>query len=146
MQRVGSILLSPDGPTSPDEMPFRREKRQPVQLPAEEAPFAMPEEPGPSPTVRWAGAGAVVRPLSTGAGAVQGARYGAPLTVLLSEPQLITGERVRNDGRDAAAVAANRSARSLDLVGWLDDRRILMVQECKGVGKLVSPVNDGFLF
>jgi hypothetical protein len=54
-------------------------------------------------------------------------RYGAPLTVLLSEPQLITGERVRRDGREAAAAAASKSARSLDLVGWLDDNRIIMV-------------------
>jgi hypothetical protein len=54
-------------------------------------------------------------------------RYGAPLTVLVAEPQLIVGERVRQDGRQAAAVAAGRSARALDLVGWLDEQRIIMV-------------------
>ncbi len=54
-------------------------------------------------------------------------RYGAPLTILVSEPQLITGEHVRSDGREAAASAAAKSARSLDLVGWLDDSRIIMV-------------------
>ena len=54
-------------------------------------------------------------------------RYGAPLTVLVSEAQLIVGERVRRDGREAAAAAAAKSARSLDIVGWLDDNRIIMV-------------------
>jgi len=43
------------------------------------------------------------------------------------DPQLITGEHVRSDGREAAASAAAKSARSLDLVGWLDDSRIIMV-------------------
>jgi hypothetical protein len=54
-------------------------------------------------------------------------RYGAPLTVLIAEPQLIVGERVRQDGREAAAMAAGRTARALDLVGWLDDQRIVMI-------------------
>ena len=108
-------------------MPLFREKRESGQpLPVEETPEA-PTEPGPhllldGPVLaRWFVLYRLDQEL------YRARRYGAPLTVLVSEPQLITGERVRADGRAAAALAAAKSARSLDVVGWLDDSRIIMV-------------------
>jgi hypothetical protein len=107
-------------------MPLFREKREVTPLPPVEAPAA-PPVPGPhllfdGPVLaQWFVLYRLRQEL------YRAQRYGAPLTVLISEPQLIVGERVRRDGRDAAATAAARSARALDLVGWLDDSRIIMI-------------------
>jgi hypothetical protein len=54
-------------------------------------------------------------------------RYGSCLSILVAEPQLIVGELVAPAGRIAAAEAANKSARNTDLVGWLDESRIIVV-------------------
>jgi hypothetical protein len=108
-------------------MPFRRDKRESSQPLPDEAQDAAPTAPGPhllfdGPVLaRWFIVYRLEQEL------YRARRYGAPLTVLISEPQLIVGERVRRDGREAAAAAAEKSARSLDLVGWLDDSRIIMV-------------------
>jgi hypothetical protein len=54
-------------------------------------------------------------------------RYGSCLSILVAEVQLIADERVFQAQRLAAAEASHRSARAVDLVGWLDDRRIIVV-------------------
>ena len=54
-------------------------------------------------------------------------RYGSCLTLLVAEPQLIANERVADGQRLIVADAANKSARSTDLVGWLDDGGIIVV-------------------
>jgi hypothetical protein len=107
-------------------MPLFRDKREINQLPAEDAEEA-PLPPGPhlllegTVLARWFVLYRLEQEL------YRARRYGPPLTVLISEPQLISGERVRRDGREAAAAAAAKSARQLDLVGWLDENRIIMV-------------------
>jgi hypothetical protein len=107
-------------------MPLFREKREANPPPPEEA-SSTPPAPGPhllqdGPVLaQWFVLYRLQQEL------YRARRYGAPLTVLVSEPQLIVGERVRPDGREAAAAAAAKSARGLDLVGWLDDQRIVIV-------------------
>jgi hypothetical protein len=60
-------------------------------------------------------------------------RYGSCLSLLLAEPQRIARERVREEQRLAAALAANRSSRTVDLVGWLDESRIaILLPEADG--------------
>ncbi len=54
-------------------------------------------------------------------------RYGSCLSVLVAEPQLIASERASGAQRMAAAEAANKSARTTDLVGWLDGLRIIII-------------------
>ena len=83
-------------------MPFRREKRESSQLPPEEAHDA-PPPPGPhvlfdGPVLaRWFIVYRLEQEL------YRARRYGAPLTVLISDPQLIVGERVRRDGPPLAS-------------------------------------------
>jgi hypothetical protein len=107
-------------------MPLFREKREAVPQPDPESPD-VPVAAGPhllldGPVLaRWFVLYRLEQEL------YRARRYGPPLTILVSEPQLIVGERVRQDGREAAAIAAAKSARSLDLVGWLDESRIIMV-------------------
>ncbi len=54
-------------------------------------------------------------------------RYGSCLSILVAEPQLIASERVSDAQRMTAAEAANKSARTMDLVGWLDRLRIIII-------------------
>lgn len=54
-------------------------------------------------------------------------RYGRPLSVLIARIQLLPHETIPEQGRAAAAEAATKAARGTDLVGWLDDRRIIAV-------------------
>jgi hypothetical protein len=54
-------------------------------------------------------------------------RYGSCLSLLLAEPQRIATERVAGAQLLAAATAATRSARIVDLVGWLDEDRIAII-------------------
>jgi len=54
-------------------------------------------------------------------------RYGSCLSILVAEPQLIASERVSDTQRMAAAETANKSARTMDLVGWLDGMRIIII-------------------
>lgn len=54
-------------------------------------------------------------------------RYGRPLSILVARIQLLPHETIPAQGRAAAAEAAIKAARGTDLVGWLDDRRIIAV-------------------
>jgi hypothetical protein len=54
-------------------------------------------------------------------------RYGSFLSVLIAEPQLIANERVSDAQSMAAAEAADKSARTTDLVGWLDSQHIIVI-------------------
>lgn len=54
-------------------------------------------------------------------------RYGCCLSIMVAEPQLIASERPSDTQRFAAAEAANKAARSADLVGWLDSQRIIVI-------------------
>jgi hypothetical protein len=132
------MLIGGESADTLSEMPLFREKREPgqpepersarKQSPASEEALSAPPRPaGPHLLMD----GPVLAPWFIAYRLEQelyrSRRYGAPLTVLVSEPQLIVGERVRREGREAAALAAAKSARSLDMVGWLGENRIVMV-------------------
>ena len=54
-------------------------------------------------------------------------RYGRPLSVLVATPSVLPGETPAPKAVHAAAAAARAAARSMDLVGWIDERTILML-------------------
>jgi hypothetical protein len=54
-------------------------------------------------------------------------RHEHPVALVVAVPQLLAGERLASVVRDSAAAAASRGARRYDLVGWLDDRRVIVV-------------------
>ena len=54
-------------------------------------------------------------------------RYGRPLSVLIATPTLLPGETAAPKAVHAAAAAARAAARSMDLVGWIDDTTVLMI-------------------
>jgi hypothetical protein len=103
---------------------FRSEKRDERQEPAE---VEAPPPPGPhllmdGPILTpWFMTYRIAEELQ------RSRRYGAPLCVLVAEPQLLAEERLPRHAAEAAAQAATKSARNTDLVGWLDDGRIAMV-------------------
>jgi hypothetical protein len=54
-------------------------------------------------------------------------RYGRPLSVLVATPSVLPGETPAGKAVHAAAAAARAAARSMDLVGWIDEQTILML-------------------
>jgi len=54
-------------------------------------------------------------------------RYDRPLSVLVASPTVLAGETPAAKAVRAAAVAARRAARTIDLVGWIDQQTILML-------------------
>ncbi len=105
------------------DMPLHRDKRE-IHTENQEAPL-----PPPGPQLLFGGPILVSWfVLYRLAQELQRARrYGRCLSILVAEPQLIASERVSDAQRTAAAEAANKSARSPDIVGWLDDQRIIVV-------------------
>jgi hypothetical protein len=110
-------------------MPLFRERRDPEPLPQppEELAPVPPPPPGPhllldGPILaRWFLLYRLEQEIE------RSKRYGSCLCVLLAEPQLIANERMTKEQRFGAAEAANKSSRAIDLVGWLDDERIIIV-------------------
>jgi hypothetical protein len=107
-------------------MPLFRDKRESAPPPADVAP-AGPPPPGPhllldGPILaQWFVLYRLDQELE------RAKRYGSCLSILIAEPQLIAGERVAHAQRLAAAEAARKSSRMVDLVGWLDADRIVVV-------------------
>jgi hypothetical protein len=107
-------------------MPLFRDKRESEQAP--EQPAATPP---PQPGVHLLYEGPILASwfvlYRLDQEVERAKRYGSCLSILVAEPQLIANERVGDAQRLAAAAASKKSARSVDLVGWLDHRRIIVV-------------------
>ena len=103
---------------------FRSEKREER---AEPAPIEAPPPPGPHLLLDGPILAAWFIRYRLAEELERTRRYGAPLCVLVAEPQLLREERLPRDAAEAAAEAARKAARSTDLVGWLDDRRVVIV-------------------
>lgn len=54
-------------------------------------------------------------------------RHEHPIAIIVAEPQLLPGEDLPHAVRAAAADAAMQGARTYDLAGWLDARRVVLV-------------------
>lgn len=56
-------------------------------------------------------------------------RYGRPLAIMMASPELLPGEYLTPEARDAGAEAALQAARGSDLVGWWSggDGHILII-------------------
>jgi len=54
-------------------------------------------------------------------------RYGNPLSILVAEAQVITGGHLSDESRQVAGRVVNKSARGIDLAGWLDATRMIIV-------------------
>jgi hypothetical protein len=60
------------------------------------------------------------------------------LSVLLTSPQLLPGERLPASAREAAAAAALRGTRRYDLVGWLPNGGIVVIMPETGQREAAS--------
>jgi len=54
-------------------------------------------------------------------------RYGRPLAVLVAAPDLLPGVFLEAAALDQAILAARLAARDTDLIGWLDEQRLIVI-------------------
>jgi len=108
-------------------MPLFRDRRKDEQAAVEQAEAEAPTPPGPWMLME----GPLFAPWYMRFRLLQeierSRRYGNALSILIAEPQLITNERLNEEGLLAAAQAAINSGRATDLVGWMGDGQRIMI-------------------